>query len=65
MEEAAQAAILQAAEGEIGAAVRAVAVEQALAAALVAEQHEVLAEHAHRLGGRSRASSSASATGCQ
>ena len=50
MEQAAQAAILQAAIGEVGAAMRAVAVEQAVAAALVAEQHEVLAEHAHRLG---------------
>ena len=51
MEQAAQAAILQATVGEIGAAMRAVAVEQAVAAALVAEQHEVLAQHAHRLGG--------------
>jgi hypothetical protein len=29
---------------------RAAAVEQAVPAALVAEQHEVLAQHAHRLG---------------
>ena len=51
MEQAAQAAVFQTAIGEIGAAMRAVAVQQAVAAALVAEQHEVLAEHAHRLGG--------------
>ena len=50
MEQAAQAAILEAAVGEVGAAMRAVAVEQAVPAALVAEQHEVLAQHAHRLG---------------
>ena len=50
MEQAAQAAVFEAAVGEIGAAMRAVAVEQAVAAALVAEQHEVLAQHAHRLG---------------
>jgi hypothetical protein len=49
MEQAAQAAILEPAVGEVGAAVRAVAVEQPVAAALVAEQHEVLAEDAHRL----------------
>ena len=51
MEQAAQAAVLQASVGEVGAAVRAVAVQEAVAAALVAEQHEVLAEHAHGLGG--------------
>ena len=50
VEQAAQAAIFEAAEGEVGAAVRAVAVEQPVPAALVAEQHEILAEHAHRLG---------------
>ena len=50
MEQAAQAAILEAAIGEIGAAMRAVAVEQTVPAALVAEQHEILAQHAHRLG---------------
>ena len=48
MEGAAQAAILQTAEGEIGAAMRAVAVDQAVAAFLVAEQHEVLAEQLDR-----------------
>ncbi len=50
MEQATQAAVLEPAVGEIGAAMGAVAVEQAVATALVAEQHEVLAEHAHRLG---------------
>ena len=50
MEQAAQAAILQPAVGEIGAAMRAVAVEQAVTATLVAEQHEILAQHADRLG---------------
>ena len=50
MERAAQPAILQPAIGEIGAAMRAVAVEQAVPAALVAEQHEILAEHLGRLG---------------
>ena len=49
VEEAAQAAVLEPAVGEVGAAVRAVAVEQAVPAALVAEQHEVLAQQAHRL----------------
>ena len=51
MEGAAQPAILQPAEGEVGAAMRAVAVDQAVAAFLVAKQHEVLAEQfdrAHR-----------------
>jgi len=40
----------QASEGEVGAAVRAVAVQQTVPAAFVAEQHEILAQHAHRLG---------------
>ena len=51
MEGAAQAAILQPAEGEVGAAMRAVAVDQAVAAFLVAEQHQIFAEQfdrAHR-----------------
>ena len=50
MEQAAQAAIFQPAEGEVGAAMRTVAVQQTVPAALVAEQHEILAQHAHRLG---------------
>ena len=50
MEQAAQATVLEAAVGEVGAAMRAAAVEQAVPATLVAEQHEVLAQHAHRLG---------------
>ena len=48
MEGAAQPAILQPAEGEVGAAMRAVAVDQAVAAFLVAKQHEVLAEQFDR-----------------
>src|SRR3546814_18815991 len=42
MEGAAQAAVFRPAEGEVGNAMRAVAVEQAIAALLVAEQHEIL-----------------------
>ena len=48
MEGAAQAAILQPAEGEVGAAMRAVAVDQAVAALLVAKQHQVFAEQFDR-----------------
>ena len=51
MEGAAQAAILEPAEGEVGAAMRAVAVDQAVASLFIAEQHEVFAEQfdrAHR-----------------
>ncbi|MCY1546515.1 hypothetical protein D9M68_825160 [compost metagenome] len=50
MKGAAQAVGFNAAEGQVGAAVRAVAVEQAVAALCVAEQHEVLPEHAHGFG---------------
>ena len=42
-----QPAILEPAVGEIGAAVRAVAVEEAETALLVAEQYEILSEQAH------------------
>ena len=48
MEGAAQAAVFEPAEGEIGAAMRAVALDQAVAALLVAKQHEVFAEQFHR-----------------
>lgn len=48
MEQAAQSAILQSAEGQVGAAVRTVAIEQAITALLVPEQHEVLP---HQLDG--------------
>src|SRR4051794_4076865 len=51
MESATQSAILEPSEGEVGAAMRAVAVDQAVAAFLVAKQNEVLAEQfdrAHR-----------------
>ena len=44
MERAAQAAVLQPPEGEIGAAMRAMPLDQAMAAGFVAEQHEILAE---------------------
>ena len=49
MERAAQAAIFEPAEGEIGAAMRAMAVDQAVAAVLVAKQHEVFAEQFYGL----------------
>ncbi|MNS70331.1 hypothetical protein D3C72_1036730 [compost metagenome] len=49
VEGAADAAVFQPAEGQVGAAVRAVAVEHAELAALVAEQHEVLAHELHGL----------------
>jgi hypothetical protein len=49
VEGAADAAVFQPAEGEVGAAVRAVAVEHAELAALVAEQDEVLPHELHRL----------------
>ena len=49
MEGAAQAAVLQPAEGEVGAAMRAMPVDQAVAALLVAEQHQVFAEQVDRL----------------
>src|SRR5262249_59754846 len=48
VESAAQPAILEPSEGEIGAAVRTGALDQAVAALVVAEQHEVLAEEPHR-----------------
>src|SRR2546430_17452124 len=40
MKRAAQPAMLEPAEGEVGAAMRAVAIDQPMAALLVAEQHE-------------------------
>jgi len=49
VEGAAQAAVLEPAEGEVGAAVRAVAVEHAELAVLVTEQDEVLPHELHRL----------------
>src|SRR5262249_59326829 len=47
VEGAAQSTLLEPAEGEIGAAVRAGALEQAVAAIVVPEQHEVFAEEAN------------------
>ncbi len=47
MEGAAQAAILQPAEGKVGAAMRAMPLDQAVASVLAAEQHEVLAKQLH------------------
>src|SRR5215218_9580681 len=44
MEGAAQAAMFEPSEGEIGAAMRAVAIDQAVASGFVAEQHQVFAE---------------------
>ena len=49
MEGAAQAAVLEAAESEVGAPVRTGALDQAIAALIVAEDDEVFAEQAHRL----------------
>src|SRR5262249_21548287 len=49
VEGAAQAAVLEAPERQIGATVRAGAAEQAVAALRVAENHEALAEQPHRL----------------
>jgi hypothetical protein len=49
VEGAAQAAVLQPAEGEVGAAMRAVALDQAVAALLVAKQHQIFAEQFDRL----------------
>ncbi len=46
---AAQPAVLQPAIGQIGTAMRAAALNQAVAALVVAEHHEVFAEQAHRL----------------
>ena len=65
MERAAQPAILEPAEGEVGAAMRAMAVDQAVAALLVAEQHEAFAEQLDRPTGRGPSNSSTSAAGCQ
>src|SRR5258708_8678404 len=49
MERTAHATAFEAAESEIGAAMRAIAVEQAVAALFVAEQDKVLAEQLDRL----------------
>ena len=49
VEGAAQAAILQPAIGEVGAAMRAAAADQAVAALVVLEDHQVFAEQPHRL----------------
>ena len=49
VERAAQAAVFEPPIGEIGAAMRTAALDQAVAALAVAEHHEVLAEQAHRL----------------
>ena len=49
VEGAAYAVAFEAREAQIRAAVRAVAIEQSPAAGIVAKEHEVLAEHTHRL----------------
>ena len=49
VEGAAQAAALEAAVSEVGATMRATALDQAVTAFFVAEQHQVLAEELHRL----------------
>ena len=66
VEGAAQAAVLQPAEGEVGAAMRAMAIDQAVTALLVAKQHEILRRAVlPALTGRGPCSSSTSAAGCQ
>ncbi len=49
VERAAQAAILATCEGQIGAAVGAVAVQQAVTAGGITKQHEVFAQQTHTL----------------
>ena len=49
VERAAQAPVLPPAEGQVGAAVRAMPVQQSVAALLVAEQDQVLAQQAYWL----------------
>jgi hypothetical protein len=51
VERAAEAVLLEAAEGEVGAPVRAVAGDESPPARGIAEQHERLAEQAHGLDG--------------
>ena len=65
VERTAQSAVLQAAEGEVGVAVRTIAVEKAVTALFVAEEDEVLTQQAHGRTGRGPSNSSTSATGCQ
>ncbi len=72
MERTAQTVGLVTPERQIGTAMRAVAIEQTPAALRIAEQHQILPQHAHRLTGRvamrgssAGSNSSRSATGCQ
>ena len=65
MEGAAQAAVFQPAEREVGAAMRAMPVDQAVAALLVAKQHQVFAEQFDRPDRARSRNSSTSAAGCQ
>ena len=65
VERTAQAAILTTGERQVGAAMGAMAVQQAVAAGRIAEQHEVLAEQADAFDRAGVASSSANAAGCQ
>src|SRR6266566_7591021 len=45
MKSTTQAAVFQAAEGKVGAAMRAMALDQAVTSLLIAKQHQILAEH--------------------
>src|SRR5690606_20274931 len=48
VERAAQAAVLQPPEGKVCAAVRAIAIDETVAALLVTEEHEVFTQQPHR-----------------
>src|SRR6266702_2663696 len=48
MESAAQAAMFEPPEGEVGAAMRAMTVDQAVASRLIAEQHQIFAKQLDR-----------------
>src|SRR6266581_1740418 len=45
MKSTTQPAVFEAPEGEVGAAMRAMALDQAIASLLVAKQHQILAKH--------------------
>ena len=62
---AAQTAVFQTPVGEIGAAMRTMPPDQAIAPLVVLERNQVLAEQPHRLDRPVARSSSTSAAGCQ
>src|SRR5260370_35516957 len=65
MEGAAQAAIFQTAKGKVGAAMRAMAFDQAVTSLLIAKQHEIFAQQFYRFDRARPCNSSTSAAGCQ